>query len=108
MEPATWVFVVFYGLDWIATVPPTIALARRHFGAAGPVVFGWVFASHQVGAAVMAFAAGAVRDRTGDYDRAFLVSGALCLIAAAVSLGVAGPRARGSRPAAGTPAAAPR
>ncbi|WP_380156501.1 MFS transporter [Kineococcus sp. R86509] len=108
VQPATWVFVVFYGLDWIATVPPTIALARKHFGDAGPVVFGWVFASHQLGAAVMAFVAGVVRDETGDYRGAFLVSGALCLIAAVASTAVTGPRARGSRPAAGTPAAAPR
>ena len=108
VQPATWVFVVFYGLDWIATVPPTIALARKHFGDAGPVVFGWVFASHQLGAAAMAFVAGVVRDETGDYRGAFLVSGALCLIAAVASTAVTGPRARGSRPAAGTPAAAPR
>ena len=91
-----------------ATVPPTIALARKHFGLAGPVVFGWVFASHQVGAAVMAFAAGVLRDRTGAYDSAFWVGGVLCLTAAGLSLLVAAPRARGSRPGAGTPAAAPR
>ena len=109
VEPATWVFVVFYGLDWIATVPPTIALCRRHFGDAGAVVFGWVFASHQVGAALAAFLAGAVRDATGDYAGAFLGAGALCLVAAALSLlvsgrdvgGRAGPRVSGS---AGTPA----
>lgn len=109
VEPATWVFVVFYGLDWIATVPPTVALARQHFGVAGPVVFGWVFASHQVGAAVAAFVAGALRDTTGSYDAAFTGAGALCLLAAVLSLLVSRPRAApGSPQGAGTPAAAPR
>ena len=64
------VFVLFYGLDWIATVPPTIALCRERFGDAGPVVFGWVFASHQVGAAVAAAGAGVIHDRLGAYDTA--------------------------------------
>ena len=48
-------FIVFYGLDWVATVPPTLALCRQYFGARAPVVFGWVFASHQIGAALAAF-----------------------------------------------------
>ena len=48
-EPSTWVFIIFYGLDWVATVPPTIVLCRDYFGARTPVVFGWVFASHQLG-----------------------------------------------------------
>jgi hypothetical protein len=51
-------FIVFYGLDWVATVPPTVALCRERFGADGGIVFGWVFASHQVGAALAASAAG--------------------------------------------------
>ena len=62
------VFILFYGLDWVATVPPTVALCREYFGATGPVVFGWVFASHQIGAAVAATGAGLVRDQLGDYD----------------------------------------
>ena len=53
-HPSILVFVIFYGLDWVATVPPTIALCRQHFGADGPIVFGWVFASHQIGAAMAA------------------------------------------------------
>jgi predicted MFS family arabinose efflux permease len=65
-HPSILVFVIFYGLDWVATVPPTIALCRQHFGADGPIVFGWVFASHQVGAAFAATAAGLVRDVRGD------------------------------------------
>nr|WP_308470254.1 MFS transporter [Kineococcus rubinsiae] len=103
VEPATWVFVVFYGLDWIATVPPTIALCRQHFGDAGAVVFGWVFASHQVGAAIAAFAAGAVRDATGDYAGAFYGAGALCLAAAAFSL-LVGRQAGGTPTGPGVPA----
>jgi MFS family permease len=81
-------FIVLYGLDWVATIPPTLALCREIFGARAPVVFGWVFASHQVGAAAMALAAGAVRDGTGAYDLAWQVGGALCLVAGLLSLAV--------------------
>jgi MFS family permease len=81
-------FIVFYGLDWVATIPPTMALCREIFGAQAPVVFGWVFASHQVGAAVMALAAGVVRDVSGAYDLAWQVGGALCLLAGVLSLAV--------------------
>ena len=59
VEPSMWVFIIIYGLDWVATVPPTVALCREWFGAAsGPIVFGWIFASHQIGAAVAATGAG--------------------------------------------------
>ncbi|MGQ0841227.1 MFS transporter [Actinokineospora sp.] len=81
-----WGFIVFYGLDWVATVPPTVALCRRVFGVDGPIVFGWVFASHQVGAAVAAFGAGYVRDHQGSYDLAWYIAGGLCAIAAVMSL----------------------
>jgi MFS family permease len=81
-------FIVFYGLDWVATIPPTLALCREIFGARAPVVFGWVFASHQVGAAAMALAAGVVRDSSGTYDLAWQVGGALCLVAGLLSLAV--------------------
>ena len=84
-EPSMWVFIVFYGLDWIATVPPTVALCRNRFGDAGPVVFGWVFASHQVGAAIAAVGAGAIRDTQGSYDLAWYFAGGLCVIAALLS-----------------------
>jgi sugar phosphate permease len=84
-HPSLLVFIVFYGLDWVATVPPTIALCREHFGTAGPVVFGWVFASHQIGAAIAATAAGVLRDTTGTYVLAFTGAGLLCFIAAALS-----------------------
>ncbi|MCW2605452.1 MAG: transporter [Frankiales bacterium] len=82
-------FIVFYGLDWVATVPPTIALCGK---VAGPerttVVFGWVFASHQVGAAAAAVAAGASRQASGSYTSAFVVAGLLCAVGAALALGV--------------------
>jgi predicted MFS family arabinose efflux permease len=87
-EPSMWVFIIFYGLDWIATVPPTVALCRNRFGAAGPVVFGWVFASHQVGAALAAVGAGAVRDLRGSYDLAWFFAGGLCVVAALLSLSI--------------------
>ena len=76
-------FAVFYGLDWIATVPPTVKLTADRFGRerAG-IVFGWVFAGHQIGAATAAFGAGLVRTEFSTYLPAFFVAGALCLIAA--------------------------
>lgn len=79
-------FIVFYGLDWVATIPPTMALTREIFGARAPVVFGWIFASHQVGAAAMALVAGVVRDTVGAYDLAWQTGGALCLLAGGLSL----------------------
>jgi sugar phosphate permease len=87
-EPSTWVFIVFYGLDWVATVPPTIVLCRNYFGTRSPVVFGWVFASHQLGAAVAAAGAGWIRDMRGDYDLAFYVAAGLCAVAALLCLKV--------------------
>jgi predicted MFS family arabinose efflux permease len=76
-------FAVVYGLDFIATVPPTVRLAIGAFGREmGPVVFGWIFAAHQLGVGVMAFAAGASRDALGTYVPAFLFAGLLCLFAA--------------------------
>ncbi|SEH68554.1 Major Facilitator Superfamily protein [Mycolicibacterium rutilum] len=83
-EQGTWVFVIFYGLDWVATVPPTIVLCRYYFGARTPVVFGWVFAAHQVGAALAAACAGWLRDLQGTYDLAFYSAAGLCLVAAAL------------------------
>jgi MFS family permease len=87
-EPSTWVFVIFYGLDWVATVPPTIVLCRGYFGARTPVVFGWVFASHQLGAAVAAAGAGWLRDLQGNYNLAFYLASGLCGIAAILCLNV--------------------
>ena len=87
-EPSTWVFVIFYGLDWVATVPPTIVLCRGYFGARTPVVFGWVFASHQLGAAVAAAGAGWLRDMQGNYNLAFYLASGLCGVAAILCLNV--------------------
>lgn len=76
-------FVVFYGLDWVATVPPTVRLTADIFGKRNVgTVFAWIFASHQLGAAAIAFGAGALRSWLGDYQAAFMLSGLLCLIAA--------------------------
>lgn len=86
VRPSMVVFILFYGLDWVATVPPTVALCREYFGAAGPVVFGWVFASHQFGAAIAATTTGLLRDRLGNYDLAWYVAGGLSISAAALSL----------------------
>jgi MFS family permease len=81
-------FIVFYGLDWVATVPPTLALCRQYFGSQAPVVFGWVFASHQVGAALAAFGAGVIREVTGSYDGAWYGAAVLCVFAAALSISI--------------------
>jgi sugar phosphate permease len=81
------IFAVFYGLDWIATVPPTVALTRQAFGAekAG-LVFGWIMAAHQVGAALAATFAGLIRTNEGNYDHAFMIAGVLCIITAVAVL----------------------
>lgn len=79
-----WLFIVFYGLDWVATVPPTVALCREHFGLErSAVVFGWVFAGHMVGAGFGALFAGVGRDVTGSYLLAWLTAALLCFGAAA-------------------------
>ncbi|MFI5492852.1 MFS transporter [Actinoplanes sp. NPDC051859] len=99
-HPSMVVFILFYGLDWVATVPPTVALCREYFGASGAVVFGWVFASHQFGAAIAATSAGLVRDRFGDYDWAWYGAGGLALAASLLSLMLlAGKRTRNGGPA---------
>jgi predicted MFS family arabinose efflux permease len=75
-------FVIFYGLDWVATVPPTVALTSEIFGSERVgVVFGWIFAAHMFGASAAAWGAGAVRDSFGGYGWAFMTSGLLCLFA---------------------------
>ncbi|WP_181860756.1 MFS transporter [Streptomyces diacarni] len=86
VQPPMLFFIIFYGLDWVATVPPTMALCREHFGADGAIVFGWVLAAHQAGASVVAFVAGLVRDATGTYDLAWTGTGVLCALAALMVL----------------------
>ncbi|NUR09454.1 MAG: MFS transporter, partial [Nocardioidaceae bacterium] len=88
VHPSIVAFVIIYGLDWVATVPPTVALCRSAFGETGTVVFGWVFASHQIGAALASVAAGVVRDQTGTYTAAWVSAAALCVVAAVVSVSV--------------------
>jgi MFS family permease len=80
-------FAVFFGLDWIATVPPTLRIANDAFGETrAPLIFGWVVAGHQLGAASAAFFAGAVRTLDGSYLPAFLVAGLLAVGAAFLSI----------------------
>lgn len=89
-------FAVFYGLDWIATVPPTLRLTNAAFGdKAAPIVFGWIAAGHQIGAASAAFLAGALRTAQGTYIEAFFIAGAAGLLAAALSLLIARPAQSG-------------
>ncbi|GAC1306542.1 MAG: MFS transporter [Vulcanimicrobiaceae bacterium] len=76
-------FAVFYGLDWIATVPPTVRLASQAFGSEeAPIVYGWIAAAHQLGAGTIAFMAGAIRTQFATYAPAFEISGVLCIAAA--------------------------
>lgn len=93
ISPSIVIFVVVYGLDWVATVPPTVALCREYFGDRASIVFGWVFASHQVGAAIAATAAGFSRDIFGTYTYAWLGGAALCVVAAWLSWIVKRPQA---------------
>mgnify|MGYP006269214641 CR=1 FL=1 len=90
VHPSTLVFVIFYGLDWVATVPPTIALCRMVLGPQkATVVYGWVFAGHQIGASVAALGAAILRVKFGDYALSFYGAGTLCLVAAIAVLGIA-------------------
>jgi MFS family permease len=100
------IFAVIYGLDWFATVPPSMAITADTFGRQNVgKVYGWIFMSHQIGAAIMASAAGAVRDYVGDYNFAFLSGGAIAMIAAGLALQIkpqpkeAAPPAAGVQPA---------
>ncbi|WP_413455223.1 MFS transporter [Glutamicibacter sp. FR1] len=86
VEPLLWIFIIFYGLDWVATVPPTVVLCRQYFGPVkATVVFGWVFAFHMIGAGAGSLTAGLSRETTGSYLAAWITAAALCF-AAAVSL----------------------
>ena len=84
-------FAIVYGLDFIATVPPTVRFTVQSFGREmGPAIFGWIFAAHHVAAGVMALGAGISRDILGAYDPAFLLAGVLCLLAALGLYGLSG------------------
>jgi sugar phosphate permease len=96
------IFAVIYGLDWFATVPPSMALTADTFGKQNVgKVYGWIFMSHQVGAAIMASAAGALRTFMGDYQFAFLSGGVIAMIAAGLALQIKPVQ----RPATSAPAA---
>jgi MFS family permease len=85
-------FAVFYGLDWIATVPPTVRLTAQRFGAErANLVFGWIFAGHQFGAGAAAFGAGLSRTVYATYLPAFFIAGTLCIVAALIVLAIARP-----------------
>ena len=94
------VFGVFYGLDWIATVPPTVRLSANAFGTerAG-IMYGWIMVCHQIGAAGAAYGAGLVHTRYGDYWSAFIFAGALCFLAALLVLRIGTASRKGRRPA---------
>lgn len=90
VHPSTLVFVIFYGLDWVATVPPTIMLCRIVLGPSrATVVYGWVFVGHQIGASVAAIGAAILRVNFGDYAIAFYISAAMCLVASYLVLEIA-------------------
>lgn len=90
IQASTLVFVIFYGLDWVATVPPTIMLCRSVLGPQrASVVYGWVFAAHQIGGATAAFGAAILRVKLGDYAAAFYISGLMCIITAYFVLQIA-------------------
>ena len=92
-------FAVFYGLDWIATVPPTVRLAEKAFGKENaPLMFGWILTAHQIGAAVTAWLAGFVRTATGDYFGAFVTSGIICLAASVMVMFIGMGRKEAGRP----------
>ncbi|MFT8310086.1 MAG: MFS transporter [Sporolactobacillus sp.] len=89
-NPMLMIFTVFYGLDWIATVPPTVKLAAKEFGnAKAGMIFGWVAVAHQLGASIAAYGAGVMRDMLGSYNVPFISAGAACLLAAMMSLCIA-------------------
>ncbi len=93
-------FMIFYGLDWVATVPPTVKLCAEVCGEErATVAYGWVFAGHQIGAAIAAWGAGHLRDVTGSYQSAFLIAGLFCLVAAVGTQRIGRPRSAGTDPA---------
>ena len=95
------VFAVFYGLDWVATVPPTVKLSAERFGREkANIVFGWIFAGHQLGAATAAFGAGTLRTDYASYMPALQIAGGMCLLAALSVLFLARPRGRTVAPSA--------
>ena len=90
VHASTLVFVIFYGLDWVATVPPTLMLCRMILGPGrSAVVYGWVFVGHQIGASAAAIGAAVLRVQFGDYAIAFYISAAMCIVSAFAVLQIA-------------------
>ena len=105
VEPPLILMLVLFGLDWVATVPPTAVLCRRIYGTSrGTVVFGWVFAAHMIGAAVAASVSGWMRASQGDYSTAWWLAGGLAVAAGAAALAI--PRVTIGEPTADLPVAA--
>lgn len=105
VAPPLLVVMVLFGLDWVATVPPTVALSREAFGVErGAVVFGWVFAAHMIGAAAAAVVSGAVRETTGTYLAAWLLAGGLAIAAGLACLAIPRTTRRAAAPDAPSPA----
>jgi len=92
-------FAIFYGLDWVATVPPTVRLTTNTFGKENSgVVYGWIYTAHQLGASLAALGAGSIRTYLGDYRDAFWISGGLCVIAATLFIATRNAPARSEAP----------
>jgi MFS family permease len=90
--PWLFVFAIVYGLDWIATVPPTVNLTARLYGRANMgTIYGWIFCSHMIGAALAAYLGGAVHDALGDYTSMFLAASLLGFVAAGLALRISLP-----------------
>ena len=90
LQPSTLVFIIFYGLDWVATVPPTLMLCRIVLGPQrSTVVYGWVFVGHQVGASIAALGAAILRVKLGDYALSFYIAAVMCLVSAFAVLQIA-------------------
>jgi predicted MFS family arabinose efflux permease len=86
-------FAIIYGLDWIATVPPTVNLTAKRFGRASlGTLFGWIFCSHMIGAGLAAYGGGFLREQLGDYTVIFLSAAALGFVAAALSMRISSPQ----------------
>src|SRR5258708_22723122 len=100
-------FAMFYGLDWIATVPPTVKLTADAVGSRdAPVAFGWIVAAHQLGAGAGALGAGILRTNLSSYTAAWVIAGGICICAAVIVLRIGkGQKQRAAAPA-GQPAVA--
>jgi predicted MFS family arabinose efflux permease len=97
-----FLFAVIYGLDWVATVPPTVNLTAQRYGRASlGTLFGWIFCSHMIGAGLAAYAGGFFRDHLGDYHLIFISAALLGLVASRLSMSITPQRRTAPTPAAG-------